>query len=408
MRTQHIRALTGVRFFAALWVVVYHSTRHNSELIRAHHPQALDLFGPLTGAGYRGVDLFFMLSGFVLALNYTDKLGGRLRLRPSLRFLWLRLARIWPLYMLVLVVGGALRLMRHELWNSAGAGALTWENFVRQTLMVQMWFPPEKGSISWVGPAWSLSAEWLAYVLFPVVVLAVARAQRNLRARGLLVLAGLAMMPLVVGVAVGGDLGGKSWILRILCEFVTGMLLCAAASRLRLTSRARRLAGTGAILTVVAVVAHPYIGRAVDVPGWWSGTIVLLFVPLVFFLGIGTGPLHDLLATRALVLGGAISYALYLVHSPMLYLYRDVTRFTSFHLDPLPRYYGELLLIPVMVLTAWLLYRFFEEPARMAMRRMLEIPFARAATSPVPPPEEDERLEEREHPRAPAQDETRA
>lgn len=402
MRTQHIRALTGVRFFAALWVVVYHSTRHNRELLETHHAQSLDLFGPLIGAGYRGVDVFFMLSGFVLALNYTDQLGRRFELRPTLRFLWLRLARIWPLYMLVLVIGGLLRLMRHDLWNSAGAASLTWVNFVRQTLMVQQWFPPEKGSISWVGPAWSLSAEWLAYLLFPLVVLLVARAQRRMRTRGLLVLAVVTMTPLVVGVPLGMDLGGRVWLLRIVCEFVTGMLLCAAAARLDLTPRARRAAGVGAIVTLVAIVAHPYLMRALDGPSWGASSIVILFVPLVFFLGIGTGPLHDVLATRTLVLGGGISYALYLVHSPMLYLYRDTTRFTStFQLDPLPRYYGELLLIPVMILTAWLLYRFFEEPVRKLMRRMLEVQFSRAARSPVPPPEEDTRLEAAETSRRP-------
>ena len=55
-----------------------------------------------------------------------------------------------------------------------------------------MWFPPEHGQVSWVGPAWSLSAEWLAYLLFPVIILVVARFHRRLRAWQLLVLAGLA------------------------------------------------------------------------------------------------------------------------------------------------------------------------------------------------------------------------
>ncbi len=396
MRTGHIRALTGVRFFAALWVVIYHSTRPHAELLRTHYPTARDRVSPLASGGYRGVYLFFMLSGFVLALNYTDQLGRRIELRPTLRFLWLRLARIWPLYMLVICVGGLLRLMRHDLWNSAGAAALTWSNFFRQAFMVQQWFPPEKGSISWVGPAWSLSAEWLAYLLFPLLVLFVARAQRGMRSRGLLVLAGLAMVPLIAGVAIGGDLGGRVWIFRILCEFLTGMLLCAAASRLDLTPRARRIAGIGAVVTLAAIIAWPYVMRELDGPSWWSGSIVILFVPLVFLLGIGTGPLHDVLATKTLVLGGAISYALYLVHSPMLYTFRDVTRFTRLHLDPLPRYYGELLLIPVMVFTAWLLYRFFEEPMRKLMRRMLDVQFTRAPVSPVPPPEEDTRLEAEE------------
>ena len=265
MRSQHIRALTGVRFFAALWVVVYHCTRHNAILLANNHPEIRELTYPITSAGVRGVDLFFMLSGFVLALNYMDRLGGRLEVRPTLRFLWLRLARIWPLYMLVIVGAGLLRIIRHDLWDSAGTNPITWTNLLRQALMVQQWFPPERGPTSWVGPAWSLSAEWLAYLMFPVLVLLVARFHRRMRARTLLVLAGLTMVPLVVGIVVQGNMGGNVWILRILCEFTTGMLLCAAASRLRLTPRVRRVAGVGAWLSVAAVVAWLY---AVRTPRW--------------------------------------------------------------------------------------------------------------------------------------------
>ena len=396
MRSQHIRALTGVRFFAALWVVIYHTTRHNQGVLWEHHPDVLRLIYPFTGAGTRGVDLFFMLSGFVLALNYMDRLGGRLEIRATGRFLWLRLARIWPLYMLVIVGAGLLRLVRNELWDSAPVGPVTWTNLLRQALMVQMWFPPERGPTSWVGPAWSLSAEWLAYLMFPVLILFVARAQRSLRTRTLLVLACLAMVPLIVGLAVRGDFGGPVWVLRIVCEFVTGMLLCAAASRLRLTPRVRRVAGYGAMLCVVAGVAWLYVVREIDGhPVWWSRAIVVVFVPLIFFLAIGTGPLHDLLASPALVLGGGISYALYLVHSPMLNLFRDVTEHTRFHLEPRAQFYAELLFIPVIIVVSWVLYRFFEEPVRRWMRGLLDTPFTRTR-GPVPAPAEDLRLDQRD------------
>ena len=59
-------------------------------------------------------------------------------------------------------------------------------------------------------------------------------------------------------------MGGNVWILRILCEFTTGMLLCAAASRLRLTPQVRRAAGVGALVSVAAVVAWLYAVRVLD------------------------------------------------------------------------------------------------------------------------------------------------
>lgn len=373
MRSQHIRALTGVRFFAALWVVVYHNMRYNTDLIHSYYPNAQYLVSPVTGAGVRGVDLFFMLSGFVLALNYMDQLGGRFEIRRSLRFLWLRLARIWPLYMLIIVVGGGLlRIVRHDLWNSSETATLTWGNLLRQTLMVQQWFQPAEGPVSWVGPAWSLSAEWLAYLVFPLVVLAVALGHHNLRARTLLLLSLLTMAPLVVSLHFHGNMTDWVWIPRILCEFVTGMLLCAGLSRLELTARARRWAGVGAIVTAVAVVGWFYVVRATGLLAVNSFYVVVLFVPLIAFLAVGTGPLNSFLSTPAVVLGGGLSYALYLVHSPLLYLFRDATHYTgALYLEPLPRYYAELLFIPVIVFAAWVLYRFFEEPVRKLMRRML-------------------------------------
>ena len=93
------------------------------------------------------------------------------------------------------------------------------------------------------------------------------------------------------------------------------------------------------------------------------------------------------------MLGGGLSYALYLVHSPMLYLFRDATHYTdALYLQNGPRYYAELAFIPVIVFVAWLLYRYFEEPVRKLMRRMLDVQFTRTA-GPVPAPESDVRQE---------------
>ena len=148
--------------------------------------------------------------------------------------------------------------------------------------------------------------------------------------------------------------------------------MCAAASRLTLTDGHRRVAGYAAIVAVAAALLWVYAVRWLGLPSWFGIYEVVFLVPLVALLAIGTGPLHDLLASRALVLGGGLSYALYLVHSPLLYLFRDVTRYTgAFHLSPLHAIYGELLFVPVIVLVAWALYRFFEEPVRLLMRRQV-------------------------------------
>ena len=167
MRSQHIRALTGVRFFAALWVVVYHSTRHNFRSSTSTTTTLSSRCLPVViGGSARSRPVLHPL-GVRAGPELHGPAGHSGPLGATLRFLWLRLARIWPLYMLVIVGAGVLRVVRHELWQSAPVDQLTWPMLLKQALMVQQWFPPDHGEMSWVGPAWSLSAEWLAYLVVP-------------------------------------------------------------------------------------------------------------------------------------------------------------------------------------------------------------------------------------------------
>jgi len=89
-RIGEIRALTGLRSIAATWVVVFHL----SWLLTIAAPGATSLLGPLISSGAQGVDLFFLLSGYVLALNYTERIGERAGLRNAVRFLGGRIARV--------------------------------------------------------------------------------------------------------------------------------------------------------------------------------------------------------------------------------------------------------------------------------------------------------------------------
>ena len=90
-----LRALTGLRGIAALWVFLFHA-----ELLTADMTDgSFDFLKMVASAGYLGVDLFFVLSGFVIAYNYAD-----LELHRSVSkfsdFLWKRLARIYPAHLL--------------------------------------------------------------------------------------------------------------------------------------------------------------------------------------------------------------------------------------------------------------------------------------------------------------------
>ena len=86
VRTGEIKALTGLRIIAAVWVVLFHFR----PLLRDAAPDFSDALAPVLNCGAQGVDLFFILSGFVLTWNYLDRMGWSWSTRATLHFLWLR------------------------------------------------------------------------------------------------------------------------------------------------------------------------------------------------------------------------------------------------------------------------------------------------------------------------------
>jgi len=376
VRAQHVRALTGVRFFAALYVILYHHQLRYPNVLEHGYPNAMKVLRPVLAYGMTGVDLFFLLSGFVLAHNYLALLGDGWHPRDVMRFLWLRLARIWPLYVFSVVMAGAFIWLRSERWGSAPVERLSWSGFLDQLLMVEMWHRADTDLATWAGPMWTISVEWLAYLLFPLLALVVLRLRNRLPAWALLLTSGLVMLPFLFQVVAhhGVNAGPYQWLARILCEFVAGMLVSAGTSRLRPRERSRGVADLAAIGCVLAGLMICFGAAYVTSTGWHGQLIVIVYVPFVACLALADGHLSRLLSTRVLVLGGAISYGMYLVHSQLLYLYRDAARYSRLHLHGLDRERGELLMIVVIILVALVLHRLVEEPARRWMSRLVARP----------------------------------
>src|ERR1700742_2240595 len=193
VRSGDIKALTGLRIVAAVWVVLFHFR----PLLRDAAPGFLDALTPVLNCGAQGVDLFFILSGFVLTWNYLDRMGGSWSTRATLRFLWLRLARVWPVYLVTMHLAAAFVIFTLHVGHAPAENVaeLNAVNYVRQLMLVQLWFQPYFDGSSWDGPAWSISAKWLAYLLFGLLVLVIFRIARATRARGLVWLAVAASLP---------------------------------------------------------------------------------------------------------------------------------------------------------------------------------------------------------------------
>jgi len=150
----NIRPLTALRFFAAMWVVLFH-----------YWPKLDVGFTPtLVEKGYLGVELFFTLSGFILCHVYlTAFWEGRFRYGD---FLWNRLARVYPLHLATLLGMIALGVGAGAAGFAVDAGILSWESLPANVLLLQAWGLAPQAAFN--HPSWSISAEWFAYLTFPV------------------------------------------------------------------------------------------------------------------------------------------------------------------------------------------------------------------------------------------------
>lgn len=310
-----IGAITGLRGIAALMVAIYHI---NPELI-AH--QGIGL-GVVVGKGYLWVDLFFVLSGFVLALNYGHLFAEGWSVARWRDFLIRRVARVYPLYSVVVLAGFAGWLMAT---HAAQAAHLLPKpplhhpmvDAAVNMLMIQSWgIGP---SID--GTAWSLSTEWAAYLLFPfLVALTLFSSPRVAAGVGLIAVAsaiGTAAMTSGDGAYHSGPLDaydGATFepILRCLAGFMLGLLMFRLAQSERILGRAASDTMVGAVLLLLVV------GLAI---GAYDLLIYPLFALLVLGLYGNRGLCGRLFGWRPFYWLGTVSYSLYLLH-PFLVLPR--------------------------------------------------------------------------------------
>ncbi|MCO1657899.1 acyltransferase family protein [Pseudonocardia humida] len=367
-----LRGLTGLRIVAAAWVVLFHF--HFTPLPGV--AEVVAVLGPLVTAGALGVDLFFVLSGFVIAYTYLDKLGPWLRAGATLRFVWARASRMWPLYALVFHVFGIWLVARlafggdSEIAFQSVQPQVDVGEWVEQLLMAQMWTSQYLDGASWVGSTWSISAEWLAYLLFPVAALGFFR-MRNLPVAVLAAATLLMMAPLGGAyLLLGTPYYPWSWLTRILCGFGAGVLTYLTVRRLRSTEPTRRAASALAVAVPVVLAGGLLLGDRIA-PGR-GGVVIVLFPLLVAAVAVADRGPAMVLSTRWAVHGGHLSYALYLVHIPMLELYwLALRRFGWLAPDTALAHVVGVAVVLATVPVAALAFRLVEEPARRRMRAML-------------------------------------
>lgn len=378
-----IPALTGLRGLAALMVAILHLWHFAGQ--PSWRIGVFD-FSPIAICGYFGVDLFFVLSGFLLGLPFVR---ARMRAlpRPSLREFWRRRARrvlpaLWVQLAILFTLG----------WVVTGtAPASAFELLAQATLSFNLF-----DGIATLNPVyWSLPIEWNFYVALPLLALLFARGSgRPWGLPGVLLLVLIVRLGCVWVVQAWGSDGipYARWIVQLpsrLDQFVFGMV--AAWLVLRGGSRAGGwLAWAGIAIIVVMMWTTAPLGDVMaelQQPRlYWHYTVIGAgFALLIAGAARGAGPgLRTLLESAPLGFLGRISYSLYLWHYPVLEALRTTRLPQRVGMEgPLAWW---LLAGSAMLAVSWLSYRFVERPFLAAPPTEVSDPRSGMPAVSSPPP----------------------
>lgn len=340
-----IPALTGVRALAAAMVVFLHFSQI--------YGGAMERWLPPVANGALGVDIFFVLSGFIISHVYAGADAWR-SASGYLRYLWRRFARIYPIHLVALLaliaMVAARGLLDTNFWRLDALPA--------HLLMLNAW----SDELTWNLPAWSISAEWAAYMSFPLVAWAVHRPRSILPGCvGLAALGAVFYLVVVEGPGVGGSFLGWPALVRVLSEFFLGAFLY------------RLMSGR---------TAHPLFDwcaaalfMAAFVPGVPAMLQVLALGLFVMAVGLSAGWLAWLFSTRTAVVLGEISYAVYMIHFPVMKVAQNVNAALGWESPGTA--YASLLVFGWGVLIcalAWGAHHLIERPARARLNDFVRRP----------------------------------
>jgi peptidoglycan/LPS O-acetylase OafA/YrhL len=293
----------------------------------------------LIRGGYQAVTTFFVLSGFVLTRSYATTVWTR---TDALRYALGRVARVYPVYLLSLAVVGPF-ILADQMPGKAGYLAA-------HLLLVQAWLGALP--VNWNTPAWSLSCEMFFYAVFPFAALFIQRATWRFVALA----AGVAVVLTRVMWAAGVSDNIKPLV--HLADFLMGIAAACAFGMLERGSRPPNGWWFYVPGFIGAALAIAYAGTF---PGWLDLNSVLRPLNAVLLIGLafGGGPLARFLSTRVVVYLGKSSYAMYILHVPILWwcLRRSLE-------------FPPLLYIAIVIAISAAVYGAFEEPANRRLRRL--------------------------------------
>jgi peptidoglycan/LPS O-acetylase OafA/YrhL len=385
--------LTGLRFFLALWVVIYHQTSPQNYLgpSMAKLPEAIFCF---LRTGYLAVGIFFLLSGFVL--SYSHSLTTSFTAPRLANFAIGRFARIYPTYCLGLLLIAPF-IVAHVLTSGSVGFAIreTAKAFLNWTLL-QSWVP--RAALSWNPPGWSLSDETFFYCCFPFVGVALWKLsglRRILLACALIWAASLVapliaftlpLRPFGLAPATSAPWDANPFWANLISfnpllrfpDFCLGILVCRLYFELRW--RNSSLLGKGYWLYVPGLVLELLVltrSNVLPLPFVQNGLLLPLHSLVILGFALGGGACGRLLSTSPVVFLGNASYAMYILHVPLFFWLNTIAK-KFLHVKP-SGFGWMLFYLAAVICVSCVVFKALEQPANRALKMFLTRQTGRSA-----------------------------
>jgi peptidoglycan/LPS O-acetylase OafA/YrhL len=368
-----IEELESVRGIAALLVVLYHIPNWNALLF--------DI--PVIRNSYLMVNLFFVLSGFVIYKAYADNIHNRDAL---LRFQFLRFGRLYPLHFFFLMVFLLLEIIKYFAYVHYGIKSSKTTPFVENSLgaLVEQLFlvqaiGPTGHALSYNAPAWSISVEFYTYLVFGLIVLHFGRWKTTIFA-----LLALACCLILASQPHNGFFD----LLQCLGGFFLGCCTAHLSQKLTL-----KLDASAVTLSVLALLFYLQVKSFQQ----YDVLIYPLTAALVLSIVLSEdGRLKRLLRRPLLTWLGMISYSIYMSHSALLWTFNQVHRFVfkqsevwfGGRLVPQLSFaqalFSYVLIIVLLLYISDFVYNKLEKPYREKSRKVVfKLPLPSVSTRPI-------------------------
>jgi peptidoglycan/LPS O-acetylase OafA/YrhL len=297
----YLNNLTPLRGIAALWVAAYHFKMSIPAF--SHVEQTM-----LLNKGYMMVDLFFIMSGFIIRHVYGDRFSDQIT-KPNVRhFFVARIARIYPLHIFTLALLVFMTLISGE-WNIVNDPAA----IPTHVLLLQSFGVHQLAT--WNRASWSISAEWAAYIVFPLLAMFLYQAKRLAYTLLpiLVITSYIALLYWLPPKGIGSaqrlilhqlDVSYDYGFLRGIAGFTLGML----SYGLYMDHRIRSLFSSDMIAVIFIAVTLLYMHEGLN-----DLFLIIAFTGVVLSFACNCGCLHKFCSIRPVQFIGKVSYSIYLI-----------------------------------------------------------------------------------------------